>query len=222
VRGLHRPHRLKATERVCGLRIRNGPGAPQSGLAVSHDELRAQAERNVGRAYDPRGNVRQQTVTGGPSGGRQLAARERVTRRCSDPNVQGAADPLEPIASPQDLAASIPGARLFSSRAWRTFSRQSWHRYSTRRCSRSAPDTPELAGDVYVSRGSTRRLASRLSTDADNCSRLSSRIAPGPPTNTAPLCTTNGGCEQIAGHLCVLQAEVTRPSEPANGFQCAR
>jgi pimeloyl-ACP methyl ester carboxylesterase len=76
--------------------------------------LRDEVERTVDRACDPVGLVRQQTVTLVdhllPDGYRhthlgQISAPTAI--------VQGADDPLQPLASAQDLANSIPNAELF-------------------------------------------------------------------------------------------------------------
>jgi pimeloyl-ACP methyl ester carboxylesterase len=68
----------------------------------------------VDRAYDPAGLVRQQTVTLvdhlDPDNYRHA---NLVHITAPTAIVQGAADPLEPLASAQDLEANIPGAELF-------------------------------------------------------------------------------------------------------------
>jgi pimeloyl-ACP methyl ester carboxylesterase len=76
--------------------------------------LRQRVVRTVERAYDPAGVVRQQVVT-------LVGHYERDSHRRANLGqitaptaiVQGAADPLQPLASAQDLAATIPGAELF-------------------------------------------------------------------------------------------------------------
>jgi pimeloyl-ACP methyl ester carboxylesterase len=82
--------------------------------ASSDEELHARVERNVDRAYDPAGLVRQQTVTLvdhlDPDNYRHA---NLVHITAPTAIVQGAADPLEPLASAQDLEANIPGAELF-------------------------------------------------------------------------------------------------------------
>jgi pimeloyl-ACP methyl ester carboxylesterase len=81
---------------------------------TSDQALRAQVEADVARAYDPVGLVRQETVTlvdHLESNNYRHANLGRIVAPTAI--VQGAADPLQPLASAQDLAASIPGAQLF-------------------------------------------------------------------------------------------------------------
>ena len=76
--------------------------------------LRQLVARTVERAYDPAGLTRQQVVT-------LVGHYERDSHRHANLGritaptaiVQGADDPLQPLASAQDLAANIPGAELF-------------------------------------------------------------------------------------------------------------
>jgi len=76
--------------------------------------LRNQVERTVERAFDPVGLVRQQTVTLidhlSPE-----AYRHTHLGQINAPTaiVQGADDPLQPLASAQDLARGIPNSELF-------------------------------------------------------------------------------------------------------------
>jgi pimeloyl-ACP methyl ester carboxylesterase len=81
---------------------------------VSDQALREQVVRTVERAYDPAGLVRQQVVT--------LAARlepdsyrharlGQITVPAAI--IQGADDPLQPLAAARELAAAIPDAELF-------------------------------------------------------------------------------------------------------------
>jgi pimeloyl-ACP methyl ester carboxylesterase len=71
-------------------------------------ELRTLVERQLDRAYYPRGIARQTAAI--------LAARQRrpLLRRLSMPVqiIHGEADPLVPVAAAHDLARHIPGARL--------------------------------------------------------------------------------------------------------------
>jgi pimeloyl-ACP methyl ester carboxylesterase len=90
-------------------RVLTSPAYP-----MPEQTLRQQVVRTVERAYDPAGLVRQQVVT-------LVGHLERDSyRRAHLPQitaptaiVQGADDPLQPLASAQDLAAAIPGAELF-------------------------------------------------------------------------------------------------------------
>jgi pimeloyl-ACP methyl ester carboxylesterase/heat shock protein HslJ len=84
-----------------------------SGYPTDEATLRAWAERYYERGYDPEGLARQQAVT--------LVDHLDSTRyRLNHLNtivaptvvLQGADDPLQPVASAQDLAARIPGAEL--------------------------------------------------------------------------------------------------------------
>jgi proline iminopeptidase len=76
--------------------------------------LRQQVTRTVERAYDPAGLVRQQVVTLVGHLERDSYRRANL-KQITAPMaiVQGADDPLQPLASAQDLAATIPGAELF-------------------------------------------------------------------------------------------------------------
>lgn len=90
-------------------RVLSSPAYPPSDAA-----LRRQVELTVERAYDPAGLVRQQVVT-------LVGHLERDNYRHANLGriaapvavVQGADDPLQPLASAQELAATIPGAELF-------------------------------------------------------------------------------------------------------------
>jgi pimeloyl-ACP methyl ester carboxylesterase len=81
---------------------------------LPEETLRRLAERSVERAYDPTGLVRQQVVTLvghlEPDSYRRSGLK-RITAPTSI--VQGADDPLQPLASAQDLAATIQGAERF-------------------------------------------------------------------------------------------------------------
>jgi pimeloyl-ACP methyl ester carboxylesterase len=90
-------------------RVLTSPAYP-----LSDEALREQVMRTVERAYDPAGLVRQQVVT--------LAAhlapdsyRHARLGQITAPTaiIQGADDPLQPLASAQELAAAIPNAELF-------------------------------------------------------------------------------------------------------------
>jgi pimeloyl-ACP methyl ester carboxylesterase len=81
---------------------------------VSEQALREHVVRNVERAYDPVGLVRQQVVTLVGHLERESFRRanlERITTPTAI--VQGADDPLQPLASARDLVASIPDSELF-------------------------------------------------------------------------------------------------------------
>jgi pimeloyl-ACP methyl ester carboxylesterase len=75
--------------------------------------LRAQAERNFARGYDPAGLVRQQTAS---LVGHLESARYRLNHldAIAAPTVvlQGTADPIVPMASAEDVAARVPKAEL--------------------------------------------------------------------------------------------------------------
>jgi pimeloyl-ACP methyl ester carboxylesterase len=84
------------------------------GYPMSDETLRELVVRNVQRAYDPAGLVRQQTVTlvdHLQADGHRRTNLKRITTPTSV--IQGADDPLQPLASAQDLAASVPGAELY-------------------------------------------------------------------------------------------------------------
>lgn len=84
-------------------RLIGSPGYP-----TPADELQAQVERYVDRAYTPRGTGRQMAAI--------LAARSRrsLLRGLKMPVqiIHGEDDPLVPVAGAHDLARQIPGARL--------------------------------------------------------------------------------------------------------------
>jgi pimeloyl-ACP methyl ester carboxylesterase len=94
---------------VKSIQARGSPAYP----AAEEDVLQA-VMRNVERAYDPAGLVRQQTVT---LVGRleHNSYRHANLSRIAAPTaiVQGADDPLQAMASAEDLAANIPGSALF-------------------------------------------------------------------------------------------------------------
>jgi pimeloyl-ACP methyl ester carboxylesterase len=89
--------------------VRSSPAYPPA-----EETLRQAVARSVERAYDPAGLVRQQTVT---LVGRlerdnyRYANLEQITAPTAI--IQGADDPLQSLASAQDLAARIPGSELF-------------------------------------------------------------------------------------------------------------
>jgi pimeloyl-ACP methyl ester carboxylesterase len=94
---------------IATLRVLSGPTYP-----IPEPALRQHVERTVERAYDPAGLVRQQVVTlvgHLERDGHRHASLNRIT--APTVIVQGADDPLQPLASAQDLAANIPGAELF-------------------------------------------------------------------------------------------------------------
>ena len=94
---------------IASERVKASPAYPPPEPA-----LRQRVARTVERAYDPAGLTRQQVVT-------LVGHYERDSHRHANLGkitaptaiVQGADDPLQPLASAQDLAATIPGAELF-------------------------------------------------------------------------------------------------------------
>jgi pimeloyl-ACP methyl ester carboxylesterase len=81
---------------------------------IPEQTLRQHIVRNVERAYDPAGLVRQQVVTLVSHLERDSYRRAGLGKITAPTAiVQGADDPLQPLASAQDLAANIPGAELY-------------------------------------------------------------------------------------------------------------
>jgi pimeloyl-ACP methyl ester carboxylesterase len=94
---------------IASFRARAGPAYPPPEPA-----LRQHVERTVERAYDPAGLERQQVVTLVGRYERDSHRRANLGRITAPTAiVQGADDPLQPLASAQDLAATIPGAELY-------------------------------------------------------------------------------------------------------------
>jgi pimeloyl-ACP methyl ester carboxylesterase len=87
-------------------------------LAGSHypadaDSIRAQVRREVARGYDPAGLRRQQVAA---LADRYEPGQYRLGHlaaiRAPTVVLQGADDPLQPVATARDLAARVPGAEL--------------------------------------------------------------------------------------------------------------
>lgn len=94
---------------IASYRALASPAYPPSGEA-----LREVAVRTSERAYDPAGLVRQQVVTlvdHLDPGSYRHANLGRIAAPAAI--IQGADDPLQPLASAQELAAAIPDAELF-------------------------------------------------------------------------------------------------------------
>ena len=94
---------------IASERVKASPAYPPPEPA-----LRQHVARTVERAYDPAGLVRQQVVTLVGHYERESHRNANLSRITAPTAiVQGADDPLQPLASAQDLAANIPGAELF-------------------------------------------------------------------------------------------------------------